>query len=131
MRRLPGPTFSRFTVLPQAFADGVGGRSRDLVDLSLTGPTRSLLEAMIWVVGLLAVGLADPSAPSAIDLCLFKAAGLPGCPGCGLGHAMGFLFRGEWLLAVQTHWFSPAVLAILLTRIASLLRLAFAKPTLF
>lgn len=83
------------------------------------------LEAAIWAIGLLAVGLADPTLPSALDLCLFKAVGLPGCPGCGLGHAMGYLFRGEWALALESHWFSPVVLTILITRIGSLLRQAF------
>jgi hypothetical protein len=81
-------------------------------------------EAAIWMAGLLAVGLPDPALPSAIDLCLFKAIGLPGCPGCGLGHAMGYLFRAEWALALQSHWFSPVVLIILLTRIVSLIRQA-------
>ncbi|MDE2995521.1 MAG: DUF2752 domain-containing protein [Bacteroidota bacterium] len=98
----------------------------------LTGPDsagrRSLIEALIWMLGLVAVGLADPAAPSVIDLCVFKSIGLPGCPGCGLGHAIGFLFRGEWTLAIQSHWLSPFVLAVLFLRIGSLLKTAFSRP---
>lgn len=76
------------------------------------------------MLGLLAMGMADPAAPSLLDLCVFKAIGLPGCPGCGLGHAMGYLFRGEWVLAVESHWLSPLVLLVLLSRIGSLVKQA-------
>ena len=95
----------------------------------LAGPwVRSpFLEAGVWLVGLVLVALPDPSLPSAIDLCVFKAIGLPGCPGCGLGHAMGYLFRGEWMLALESHWLSPFVLAVLVTRMAGLVRQGFAR----
>ena len=82
------------------------------------------MEAGIWVLGLLAVAFPDPTQPSMIELCVFKMVGFAGCPGCGLGHAMGYLFRGEWVLAFQSHWFSPVVLIILLARIGGLLRSA-------
>lgn len=95
-----------------------------LVGESYPGFRRGL-EAAFWIAGLLAVGVSDPTAPSFVELCLFKAIGLSGCPGCGLGHAMGYLFRGEWALAVQSHWFSPVVLGILVSHIVSLLRQAF------
>ncbi len=91
---------------------------------------RNLFEVSIWIVGLLAVGLADPYAESLIDLCLFKAIGIPRCPGRGLGHAMGFLFRGEWSLAVNSHIFSPVVALFLTHRIGSLLRSAWTDKTL-
>lgn len=86
-----------------------------------------LVEAGIWMVGLVLVALPDPALPSTIDLCVFKAIGLPGCPGCGLGHAVGYLFRGEWMLALESHWLSPFVLAVLVARMAGLVRLGFAR----
>lgn len=86
-----------------------------------------LVEAGIWMIGLLLVALPDPTLPSTIDLCVLKVIGLPGCPGCGAGHAMGYLFRGELVLAWQSHWFSPVVLAVLITRTAGLLRQGFAR----
>jgi len=82
------------------------------------------MEALIWTVGLLAVAFPDPTLPSVIELCVFKLVGFSGCPGCGLGHAMGYLFRAEWALALQTHWFSPAALIILLAHIGRLVHSA-------
>jgi len=78
------------------------------------------MEAGIWITGLIAVCLADPTQKSAIELCFFKIIGFSGCPGYGLGHALGFLARGELMLAINSHWMSPAVAVILVTRIGSL-----------
>lgn len=78
------------------------------------------IEAGIWIAGLVAVCLADPTQKSLVDLCVFKLVGFSGCPGCGLGHALGFLARGEWILAIQSHWMSPAVAVILVSRICTL-----------
>lgn len=83
------------------------------------GPTG---EAVLWATGLVAVAVADPRAPALFDVCLFKALGISFCPGCGLGHAVGFLARGEMLLALKTHPFAPAVVAVLIHRIVTLLR---------
>lgn len=91
---------------------------------AITRP-RGLLEAGWWVLGLGLVALADPTAPPALDLCVFKMVGLPGCPGCGLGHAVAFLARGEWHLAVEAHPAAPVVVGVLLHRIGSLLHDSF------
>jgi len=32
---------------------------------------------------------------------------------------MGYLARGEWALALETHWLSPVVMIVLLARISS------------
>ena len=85
------------------------------------------VEASIWLAGIVLMASADPSAPSLLDLCLFKAIGLPGCPGCGLGHALGYLFRGEWALAIESHRLSPFVLGVLLARTAGLVRQGFSR----
>jgi len=90
----------------------------DRISLPVFNPR---VEAAVWTIGLLAVCLADPTADSWVELCIFKAIGFSGCPGCGLGHAMGFLARGEWVLAMDSHWMSPLVAAILLTRIGKLI----------
>ena len=130
MRPFSYPDISRFFLTPQAIegAAAVGGHT--FFGVRLSASTRALMEAVIWTVGLIAVGSADPTALSVIDLCLFKAIGLPRCPGCGLGHAMGYLFRGEWLLAIQTHWFSPVVLGVLIARISTQMRRAFSSSSL-
>jgi hypothetical protein len=83
---------------------------------------RKALEAVIWSTGLFAVAMADPFAPPLIDACLFKAVGFPLCPGCGLGHAVGFMARGEFLLSIESHPFAIAVVAVLSNHILSLVR---------
>ena len=85
-----------------------------------TGRTRYWVEAGIWTVGLAAMCITDPTAESWIELCVFKALGLGECPGCGLGHALGFLVRGEWNLAIESHLLSPVVAVVLMHRISSL-----------
>jgi len=81
----------------------------------------SFFEAGAWIVGLAALCISNPRAESVIELCVFKWMGFSGCPGCGLGHAIGFLARGEWALAVESHWMSPVVVVVLLGRIGTLL----------
>ncbi|MBT3448854.1 MAG: DUF2752 domain-containing protein [Bacteroidetes Order II. Incertae sedis bacterium] len=85
-----------------------------------SGRMRYWMEAGMWSVGLAAMCIADPTAESWIELCLFKAIGLGECPGCGLGHALGFLVRGEWHLAMDSHLLSPFVAIVLSHRISSL-----------
>jgi len=79
------------------------------------------LEAGLWASGLVAVAVADPRAPGLIETCLFKLIGLPRCPGCGLGHAIGFLARGEILFSIQSHPLALFVVGILLYRVVKLL----------
>ncbi len=83
------------------------------------GPTG---EAVMWTCGLLAVAIADPTGPGLLEACLLKAAGLPWCPGCGLGHAVGYLARGELMLSFQSHPFAPIVVGVLLHRVFTLYR---------
>lgn len=93
------------------------------------GVRHALVEAIIWCAGLVGVALPDPAQPSVIDLCVFKWIGFASCPGCGLGHAMGYLARGEWALALETHWLSPVVMIVLLARISSALRCVRYTPS--
>jgi len=83
---------------------------------------RNLAEAALWTSGLLAVAIADPNAPAFIETCLLKAAGFFFCPGCGLGHSVGYLARGEFLLSFQAHPFAPIIVMVLLHRIVTLIR---------
>ncbi|MEQ9104666.1 MAG: DUF2752 domain-containing protein [Rhodothermales bacterium] len=80
-----------------------------------------ILEAGLWLAGLTLMAASDPWAPAWLDLCLIDALGFPFCPGEGLGHAIGFLARGEWLLAIASHWASPFVVSGLLVRSGSLI----------
>ncbi|MBC9931574.1 DUF2752 domain-containing protein [Chitinophaga qingshengii] len=80
------------------------------------------LELLAWPAGLLCLFLLDPAAGQS-SLCLFKQAGIPFCPGCGLGHGIHFLLHGHWQEAIQHHWLSPVAVLILMYRIIQLARL--------
>lgn len=71
-------------------------------------------EAFIWTVGLLAMASFDPHASAhLISLCPLDALGFSFCPGCGLGHSIAHLARGELLLSWEAHPLGlPAVLVI-------------------
>ena len=60
-------------------------------------------EAIVWIAGLTMMAISDPFCESHYSLCLFKNMGFSFCPGCGLGHAIGYLARGEFLLSFKSH----------------------------
>lgn len=81
--------------------------------------TRARAEAMFWSLGVLAVAIADPNTGGLISVCPFEAIGswigLSFCPGCGLGHAVGFLVRGDLSQSMAAHPLAiPAVLTLTL-----------------
>ena len=86
-------------------------------------------EAYVWLAALLALGATNPSADGLLDLCLFKALGLPGCPGCGLGHAIAHLLHGDWLASWQAHPLGGPALILLAGRVLTLMRPAFSVPS--
>ena len=46
--------------------------------------------------------------------------GFEHCPGCGLGHSISYLLRGEWQLSWQSHPLGTFALVIILKRIFEL-----------
>lgn len=82
------------------------------------------MEAYIWIAGLLAMASADPTAPPLLDLCVFDALGASFCPGCGLGHAIAWLARGEMAASFHTHPLGIPAVAVLLYHVAQLIRRA-------
>ncbi len=85
-----------------------------------------LWEALIWVAGLTAVALPDPTVEMGWTLCIFDWTGFfewlgLSCPGCGLGHAVGYLFRGEFAMAFEEHWLVVGVVAAIFIRVIRLL----------
>ncbi|NSL89349.1 DUF2752 domain-containing protein [Chitinophaga solisilvae] len=76
-------------------------------------------ELLAWPAGLLLLYFFQPGRQGA-SLCLFKNAGLPFCPGCGLGHSIHYLLHGQWETAIRHHWLAPFVVAGLIYRIAQL-----------
>ena len=79
-------------------------------------------EATLWIVGIMLVVIPDPSLERTWTLCIFDWIGLSFCPGCGLGHAVAYLFRGELMLSLQAHLLGIPVVVVLLGRSISPLK---------
>jgi hypothetical protein len=79
------------------------------------------LEALVWIAGLLTLGLLDPTQEAHVTICPLANLGFEFCPGCGLGRSISFLFRGEFLQSFQSHPLGIAAVPILLHRIFVLL----------
>ena len=77
-------------------------------------------EALVWTVGLIVVAVGDPTSDT--HFTLFWPQWVFGIesPGRGLGHSIGYLFRGDIQASIQTHWLGLPVVAILSHRIVSL-----------
>ena len=81
---------------------------------------RRLLEAWIWIAALLALAFTNPQVDGHMSLCLIKNLGWNFCPGCGLGHSIAWLFKGEVRQSFQSHPLGIIAVAILFFRIFQL-----------
>jgi hypothetical protein len=79
-------------------------------------------ELIFWIAALIALAICDPALPSHFTLCPFKLLGITWCPGCGIGHAIAFLFHGDIARSFDAHWFGIPALGIILWRIIVLSR---------
>jgi hypothetical protein len=80
---------------------------------------RAPFEAYIWLAGL--AYLAWCPEVGRPDLCLAHRMGVPFCPGCGLGRAIGCLFRGDIMGSISLHPLAIPAVLILAHRIGYLL----------
>jgi hypothetical protein len=78
---------------------------------------RAPVELLVWLFGLTALYFMDPGGPS---LCLLKRAGIPWCPGCGLGHSIHHLLHGHWEASFRSHPLGFFAVAVLGSRIINL-----------
>jgi len=74
------------------------------------------LEWIVFAGGLCALAFMDPS-DNSVSLCLIEQAGIPYCPGEGLGHSISHTFRGNWGMALEAHFMGPIAVVILSLRI--------------
>ena len=81
------------------------------------------LEAIAWVFGLAFLAIMDPYSAKTPSLCPLKAIGISWCPGCGLGHSIGFLFRGDLSNSFRSHPLGIPAVILLAGRIVCLVRL--------
>jgi hypothetical protein len=70
-------------------------------------------ELIFWIVAMLSLAFTAPQATSHFTLCPLKLMGIKWCPGCGLGHAIIYLFHGDIRNSLHAHWLGiPAVIII-------------------
>jgi len=79
-------------------------------------------ELVFWIAALIALALTDPTSQAHFSLCPLKAMGFKWCPGCGLGHAISFLFHGDIRRSFHAHWLGIPAVAVILHRIYTLIR---------
>lgn len=80
------------------------------------------VEAVVWCVGLVAMATMAPNGDPLFRLCPLNALGAPFCPGCGLGHAVAHLARGNLTASIQAHPLGVPAVLILVTHVVRLLR---------
>lgn len=66
----------------------------------------------------------DPHGTHLFSLCPLDAMGVSFCPGCGLGHSVAFLVRGELSASLQAHPLGLPAVLILLAHVGRLVRAA-------
>ena len=92
----------------------------------LSDRAHDLLMAASWAAGLAAVAVADPASEGLLSVCPFDALGawlgLEFCPGCGLGHAVGYLVRGQFEESLAAHPLAVPAVGILIVHVAGLVR---------
>ncbi len=64
-----------------------------------------------------------PSSGSQFSFCILKLLGFDHCPGCGIGHAMGYFIRGNFTASFESHPLGSFAVIIIMSRIYTLLRL--------
>jgi hypothetical protein len=82
---------------------------------------RRHLEAFIWIAAIAALALTSP-VEACNSLCPFHNLGFDWCPGCGLGHAISWLFRGNFVNSFEAHPLGIPAVLILTIRIFNIFR---------
>lgn len=75
------------------------------------------LEAAIWTLGLVVLGMWGGDLHGHLTICLPTMLGLDACMGCGIGHAAGLALRGDLAGSWQAHPLGMPAVVILLARI--------------
>jgi len=79
-------------------------------------------EAWLWIAGLAVLAIINPDSNSHFTLCPFKNLGFKFCPGCGLGHSISYLFRGNIKASLNSHILGIPSVLILSARTISLIK---------
>ncbi|HEY4653673.1 MAG TPA: DUF2752 domain-containing protein [Cyclobacteriaceae bacterium] len=79
-------------------------------------------EAFVWLGGLLAMALYQPTGDRHFSLCPLQNLGFDFCPGCGLGRSVSFFFHGEFMHSLSAHPLGIFAVIVLSYRIVQLTR---------
>jgi hypothetical protein len=82
---------------------------------------RRHLEAFIWIAALVALAFTDPMGTH-YSLCPLHNMGFDWCPGCGLGHSISWLFRGDIVESFHAHPLGIPAVFIIILRIITIFR---------
>ena len=83
---------------------------------------RSHLESWFWLIAIVMLAFSNPVEEGHASLCIVKNLNIGFCPGCGLGHSIAWLFRGEIIKSFNAHPLGIPAVIILLFRSFSLLK---------
>ncbi|PWD98557.1 DUF2752 domain-containing protein [Marinilabilia rubra] len=83
---------------------------------------RKHLEAFFWIVAILLLAFTNPGGAGHWSLCPIQNMGWDFCPGCGLGHSISWLFRGQFATSLSCHPLGIPAVFILLARSFTLLK---------
>lgn len=81
-----------------------------------------LPEVLCWLIGIALLATMDPQKEHLFSFCPMSWLWGGSCPGCGLGHSIAYLFRGEWRASWEAHPLGLPALYVLGRRAFSLLR---------
>lgn len=82
---------------------------------------RRHLEAFFWVAAIVALALTSP-VDQCYSLCIFHNLGIHWCPGCGLGHSISWLFRGDIVASFNAHPLGIPAMLIIAHRVYAIIR---------
>ncbi|WP_299822606.1 DUF2752 domain-containing protein [uncultured Pontibacter sp.] len=81
-----------------------------------------LAEVGLWCAGIVLLALMNPDGEHLFSFCPYSWVLENGCIGCGLGHGVAYLLRGNWQASWQAHPLAAPALLLLLWRCWQLLR---------
>jgi|GEM_PF-455116 len=81
---------------------------------------RRNFELLFWLSALVFLGFTT-SDDTHFSFCLIRLAGFHWCPGCGIGHAIGYLLQGKPQLSWEAHVLGIPAFFVILQRIYVLL----------
>ncbi|MBW7465818.1 long-subunit acyl-CoA synthetase (AMP-forming) [Pontibacter aydingkolensis] len=84
-----------------------------------------LAEAGLWLTGLTLLALMNPEGEHLFSFCPYSWILESGCIGCGIGHGISFLLKGNLQASWEAHSLAAPALLVLLWRCWQLLRWHF------